>query len=82
MLMNSVTTQVDILIADGDTSSNKYKTALRLNEKHLEKEISKGSIDISEINKFKSEKDLHPIGEMIYVTTSDEVFSRLDRVFG
>lgn len=33
MLMNSVTSQIDFLIADNDTSSNKYKTAMRLKEK-------------------------------------------------
>lgn len=33
MLMNSVTSQVHALVADGDTSSNKYRTACRLREK-------------------------------------------------
>ncbi len=33
MLMNSVTHQVHALVADGDTSSNKYRTACRLREK-------------------------------------------------
>ena len=82
MLMNSVTSQVDILIADGDTSSNKYRTALRLNQKHLEKELSKGNIVESDVGTYKSDKDLHPVGEKIYITNSEEVFSRLDRVFG
>ena len=82
MLMNSVTTQVDILIADGDTSSNKFRTALRLNDRYLEKEISKGNINPADVGTYKSDKDLHPVGEMIFVTNSEEVFSRLDRVFG
>ncbi len=33
MLMNSVTSNVHVLIADGDTSSSKYKSACRLREK-------------------------------------------------
>lgn len=36
MLMNSVTSQVNVLIADNDTSSNKYRTACRLKEKGAE----------------------------------------------
>ena len=32
-LMNTVSTQIDILVADGDTSSRKYKTASKINEK-------------------------------------------------
>lgn len=82
MLMNSVTSQIDILIADGDTSSNKFKNAQKLNNKHLEKGLIKGDIAEENIGKYISEKDLHPVGELIYVTTSDEVFRRLDRVYG
>lgn len=32
MLMNSVTKEVDVLVADGDTSSNKFKKATKLSE--------------------------------------------------
>lgn len=32
-LMNTVSTQVDILVADNDTSSRKFKTACKINEK-------------------------------------------------
>lgn len=32
MLMNSVTKEVDVLVADGDTSSNKFKKAMKLSE--------------------------------------------------
>lgn len=82
MLMNSVTSQVDILIADGDTGSNKFKTATRLNSKYLEKGLVTGEFTAEEVGKFKSEKDLHPIGEKIFITDSQSVFERLDRVFG
>lgn len=33
VLMNSVTTKINVLIADNDTSSNKYRTACRLKDK-------------------------------------------------
>ena len=82
MLMNSVTTQVELLVADGDTGSNKYKTATRLNSKYLDKLLSKGSITKDQIGQFADPKDLHPIGELIYIGTSNEIINRLDQVFG
>ena len=82
MLMNSVSAQVDILIADGDTASNKYKTATRLNTKYIEKGLASGEFTADQIGTFKSEKDLHPIGEKVFITDSLEVFERLDKVFG
>lgn len=82
MLMNSVTTQVQILVADGDTGSNKFKTANRLNSKYLEKQLASGAINSSEVGKFKNEKDLHPVGELIFIGDSHEVLARLDKVFG
>lgn len=82
MLMNSVTSEVDILVADGDTASNKYKTAIRLNTKYVEKGLTTGEFNESTIGTFKSEKDLHPIGEKLFITDSQSIFSRLDKVFG
>ena len=81
MLMNSVTNQVQILIADGDTGSNKFKTATRINNKYRENCISKG-IPESEFGKFKGSKDLHPVGEQIFIANSDEVIARLDKIYG
>ena len=81
MLMNSVTSQVDILIADGDTSSNKYRSAIRLNKKYLENGVAKGDFTAEEVGKFKRETDIHPIGEKIFITDSREVLSRLDKVY-
>ena len=82
MLMNSVSAQVDILIADGDTSSNKYKTATRLNNKFLEKGLASGEFTMDQVGTFRNEKDLHPIGEKVFITDSQSVFARLDKVFG
>ena len=82
MLMNSVTAQVDILIADGDTSSNKFKTATRLNTKYLENGLNNGQFTPDQVGTFKSEKDMHPVGEKVFITDSQSVFERLDKVFG
>lgn len=82
MLMNSVTKQVEILVADGDTGSNKYKTATRLNAQYLEKELASGNIGANEIGTYKDDKDLHAVGEMILIGNSHEVLERLDKVFG
>lgn len=82
MLVNSVSHQVDILIADNDTNSNKFKTATRLNTKYLENGLETGLFQPEDIGKFKSEKDLHPIGEKVFITDSQSVFERLDRVYG
>lgn len=82
MLMNTVTTQVELLVADGDTGSNKFKTAMRLNGKYLENGLKKGEFTSDEVGEFKNEKDMHPVGELIYVGNSREVIERLDKVFG
>lgn len=82
MLMNSVTSQVDILIADGDTTSNKFKAATKINNKHLEKLLSDGSITDADVGTFKNVGDLHPIGEKIFITDSVEIFGRLDKIYG
>lgn len=82
MLMNSVTTSVEILVADGDTGSNKFRTATRFNEKYLEKGLKEGKFSNSEIGTFKSDRDLHPVGEMIFIGSSTDVIGRLDKVFG
>lgn len=81
MLMNSVTTQVEILVVDGDGGSNKFKTATRLNNKYQDKLISQG-VNPADFSKFKNPKDLHPIGEMIMVADSNDVIERLDQVYG
>lgn len=81
MLMTNATSQVDILIADGDTSSNKYRTAIKINQKHIEKSIGLGLFSLSDVGKFLNATDLHPVGEKIFVTNSEEALERLDKVF-
>lgn len=81
MLMNSVTAQVDILVADNDTNSNKFRTATRLNAKYLEKGLQTGIFSAEDVGKFANDTDLHPIGEKIFITDSQDIFDRLDRVY-
>ena len=81
MLMNSVTAQVEILIADNDTNSNKFKTANRINAKHIEKGLASGEFTSEEIGTYKNPNDLHPIGEQVMITDSESVIDKLDKVF-
>lgn len=78
MLMNSVTSQVDILISDGDTSSNKFKTAIKINDKYQSEGIKNNLFRAEDVGKFKNKGDLHPIGEKIFVTDSTNAIYRLD----
>jgi len=46
VLVNSVTMETDVLVADGDTSSNKFKTAYKINQKYGEKIFITNSIEL------------------------------------
>ena len=81
MLMNSVTTQVELLVADGDTGSNKYKTATRLNAKYLEKGLASGQFTSDQVGTFTKDK-VAAVGDLIFIGDSHEVIERLDQVFG
>ncbi len=82
MLMNSVTSQVDILIADGDSSSSKFRAATRINDKYLAAGLKDGLFAANEVGKFKSSRDMHPVGEKIFVTDSTLAIQRLDDILG
>lgn len=82
MLATSVSSSIDVLIADGDTGSIKFRNASRINEKYLSNAISKGEItDKSKIGTFENDTDLHPIGESIFICTHTELIDRLDKIF-
>ena len=66
MLMNSVVSNIDVLIADGDTNSRKYKTACKLNEKAIERAKSNGDTS----------------WHKIMITTSAEYLDYLDSKYG
>ena len=82
MLMNSVTNSVDILVVDGFSNSNKFKTANRLNNTYLEKGLKNGEFTPDEVGTYKNEKDLHAIGEKIFMGNAEETIARLDKVYG
>lgn len=66
VLMNSVTTETDILVHDGDNNSTKYRNALRINEKSRE-------------GKFQAtEKGFKQLGEAILITDSESLVEKLD----
>lgn len=81
MLMNSVTQEVDILVADGDTSSSKYRKAVSINNKYLENSLRQGLFNREDIGRFLDSRDLHPVGEHILITDGDGVIERLDNMF-
>lgn len=82
MLMPSMSSSVDILIADGGTSSNKYQKAERINAKHLQELLNSGAItDTSLIGTFANERDIKPIGYKVFVTDSRSALARLDAHF-
>lgn len=81
MLMNSVTKQIDILVADGDTNSNKFKSAVKINNTFREK-TQKESSDPAMIGKLLKPTDLHPVGEKIFIGTGTDVLRLLSRVYG
>ena len=81
MLMSTVSKQVDILVADGDTSHHKYKAAIKINQEHIKKSVDSKLYSLDDIGKFANDTDLHPIGEKIFITDSEQALERLDKVF-
>ena len=81
MMVNSVTRKTDILIADGGTSSNKYKKAVSMNEKNIEREIKAGNMVESQIGEYQ-EGSLTATGELVLITDSINLIPILDKIYG
>lgn len=81
MLMSRVTSQIDILIADGDTSHGKYAAASKINAKYVETGLNTGMFTEDQMGTFENDTDMHPIGEKIFITDSEGVLARLDKIF-
>lgn len=81
MLMNTVTSQLDILITDGGAETTKYRTAVKINNKYIEKALENNEINPDDIGKFRNKTDLHRIGEKIIITDSTTAINRLDDIF-
>ena len=82
VLDGNVTEDTQILLADFDTDSKKVRLAKRINDEYISDCVSNGEIDLNNLGKFYSYKDLYAIGEKIIVIKSDELIERLDRVYG
>ena len=65
-LLNSVVSNIDTLIFNGDSDSRKYKTAIKLNEKAKEKAIKEGLSEWHEIR----------------IMNSDDYIEYLDSLYG
>lgn len=78
MLMNSVSTSVDILVDDAGANSGKAKTARRLNQKFQDELLQSGAINPADIGKRKNPGDIVPIGYKILVTDSKGLLKVLD----
>ena len=72
MLMSAVTQQVDLLVADGDTSSNKFMKATEMNRREAEKEA-----DNTALGTYIDDESLVKVGEAIVVGTSEDIMQRL-----
>ena len=78
MLMNSVSTSVDILVDDAGANSGKAKTARRLNQKFQDELLQSGAINPADIGQRKNPGDIVPIGYKILVTDSKGLLKVLD----
>lgn len=82
LLTNTVSTQLDVLVADKDIASNKVKAATKINNDYAEDCIQSGKFSYDEIGKFNNTSDLHPIGEVIAIVSSKELIERLQDMIG
>lgn len=80
--MSGMSSEVDILIADGSSESSKYRKAIRLNEAYIEKGLKNREFTTEQIGQFRDARDMHPVGECIMIAGHAEAIERLDRVAG
>lgn len=82
VLDSNITVDTKILVADFDPESKKIKIARRINDEYIGDCVSNNEIELNNIGKFYSYKDLYAIGEKIMIVKSEELIERLDRVYG
>lgn len=82
VLGNSVTLETQIVVADGDTSSNKFKRASSINNEYRHALLMSGKISSEQLDTYYRDTDLTVIGDKILITTSEELIKTLDRVYG
>lgn len=80
LLTNTVSNQIDVLVADKDISSNKVKAAIKINNDYVENAVQAGRISYDELGKFRGKSDFHPVGEVIAILSSKELIERLQEM--
>lgn len=81
VLDSTITDKTKILITSYDKSSTKYRTAKRINERHISQCIQDELFDLDDIGKFEKSDDLLAIGEKIAIVNIEELLKRLNRAF-
>lgn len=81
VLKSSVSKDTDILIADGDTSSNKFKRATAINGEYSQMLVASGKCNYEDLGKLENPKDLTAIGQKILIAESEDIIKKLDYIF-
>lgn len=81
VLMGGVTNAVDVLVSESESSSNKYKKAVKINEKYVMDGVKNGDFTLEEVGTYRNESDFKKIGEKIVLTDSIDLIKRLDKVY-
>jgi len=74
--VNSVTNKTQVLVADRDISSDKFKTALRINSKYKDNGLKNGLFKEEDVGKRVG--GLSYIGEKVLITSSKDLINILD----
>ena len=81
VLDSIVTDKTKMLVASYDKTSTKYRTAKKINEKHISQCIHDEVFDLDDIGKFNKSDDLLAIGEKIAIVNEEELLKRLNKTF-
>lgn len=71
----------DIVISNYSSRGKKIKLAESINDKYIANEINKGQLNLSDIGK-DNELGLKPIGQTIFICTTDELIRKLEQLEG
>lgn len=78
-LVSSISTDTDILVRNSSDISNKSRTARMINDKFIAESINKGELNLCDVGIFR-DGDIKPIGNVIYICSSDELINKLKRL--
>lgn len=77
--VHSISLNTDILIRNSSDNGSKSRAARIINDKFVAESVNKGELNISDLGLIKY-GELKPIGDYIYICSSDELISRLKRL--